>query len=101
MGFGVPVSGSWATPANQVEIARRAEELGYASLWTFQRLLFPADSDDRRWAPMYRSVADPIVTLAHLAAHTTRIRLGLAVVNLTWYAPVVLAKALTSLDLVS
>ena len=64
LGFAVPVSGSWATPANQVEVARRAEELGYASVWTFQRLLFPVAAEGKRWQPVYRSVADPIVTLA-------------------------------------
>ena len=41
LGFGLPVSGSWATPENLTEIARRADELGYASLWSFQRLLHP------------------------------------------------------------
>lgn len=103
LGFGVPVSGSWATPENQVAIARRAEELGYASLWTFQRLLFPEEGAalDRRWSPSYRSVADPLVTLAYLAAHTARIRLGVAVLNLPFYSPLLLAKSLTSLDLVS
>lgn len=43
LGFGLPVSGSWATPGNMIRIAQRAEQLGYASLWTFQRLLYPAD----------------------------------------------------------
>ena|GEM_PF-6070073 len=43
LGIGLPVSGSRATPANMVAIARRTE-LGYASLWTFQRLLTPAHS---------------------------------------------------------
>ena len=52
LGFAVPLAGSWATPANQVLLARRAEELGYASLWTFQRLLYPADVvPGRRPAP--------------------------------------------------
>jgi probable F420-dependent oxidoreductase len=78
--------------------ARRAEELGYSSLWTFQRLLHPATGD---WGPMYRSVHDPLVTLAYVAAVTSRIRLGVAVVNMPFYSPVVLAKPLTSLDVVS
>jgi len=67
IGFAVPLAGSWATPDNQVELAQRAEELGYASLWTFQRLLYPADpaasEAPERWSPVYRSVADPLVTL--------------------------------------
>ena len=34
------MAGAWATPENQVEVARAAEALGYHSLWTFQRLLY-------------------------------------------------------------
>lgn len=101
LGFAVPVSGSWATPANQVEVARRAEELGYASVWTFQRLLFPVAAEGKRWQPVYRSVADPIVTLAFLAGQTTRVRLGVAVVNMPWFSPILLAKQSASLDIVS
>jgi len=99
LGFAIPISGSWATPANQVELATRAEELGYRSLWTFQRLLYPADGEP--WAPVYAAVHDPVVALAFLAGQTSRIRLGLAVVNLPFYSPVVLAKQLTTLDIVS
>ncbi len=104
MGFAVPLAGSWATPANQVEVAQRAEELGYASLWTFQRLLFPADRegpDAARWQPVYRSVHDPLITLAYLAAHTSRVRLGVAVLNMPWFSPILLAKQSASLDAVS
>ena len=105
LGFAVPVSGSWATPDAQVELAQRAEELGYASLWTFQRLLYPADPSvcdaPKRWQPVYRSVADPLVTLAFLAGQTHRVRLGVAVLNYPWYSPLLLAKMATSLDIVS
>jgi len=101
IGFGAPVSGSWATPANQIEIAQRAEALGYSSLWTFSRILYPDWPDDRKLAPPYRSVHDPLVIAAFLAGVTSRIRLGLAVVNLPFYAPLVLAKSLTSIDVVS
>ena len=104
IGFAVPVSGSWATPDNQVVIARRAEELGYSSLWTFQRLLFPTDRDGPdagRWQPVYRRVHDPLITLAFLAAHTTRIRLGVAVLNMPWFSPILLAKQTSTLDAVS
>jgi probable F420-dependent oxidoreductase len=98
LGFGVPISGSWATPANCSEIARKAEELGYTSLWTFQRLLSPLDGDAPLLAPQYRSVQDPLATLAYLAGHTTTARLGVAVVNMPFYAPIVLAKSLTTID---
>jgi len=44
LGFGLPVSGSWATPDTMIHLARRAEDLGYASLWTFQRMLQPVQA---------------------------------------------------------
>lgn len=101
IGFGAPVSGSWATPDNQVEIAQRAEALGYSSLWTFSRILYPDGPEDQRLAPPYRSVHDPLIVAGFLAGVTSRVRLGLAVVNLPYYAPLVLAKALTSIDVLS
>jgi probable F420-dependent oxidoreductase len=98
LGFGLPVSGSWATPENLASFARRAEQLGYASLWSFQRLLNPADGD---YGPQYRSVHDPLIALAYAAAVTDGIRLGTAVVNAPFYAPIVLAKQLISLDILT
>jgi probable F420-dependent oxidoreductase len=98
MGFGIPVSGSWASPANIREICRRAESLGYASLWSFQRTLFPGGEP----IPMpYRSVHDPLAVSAYVAAVTERARIGIAIVNLPFYAPIVLAKNLTSIDVLS
>jgi probable F420-dependent oxidoreductase len=98
IGFGAPVSGSWATRENLVTVARRAEELGYHELWAFQRLLSPQDGS---WGPSYRSVLDPVVALSYLAAHTSTIRLGIAVLNLPFAAPAVIAKQASTLDIVS
>jgi probable F420-dependent oxidoreductase len=98
IGLGAPVSGGWATPANLARFAGRAEELGYDSLWTFQRLLVGADHG---LAPVYRSVLDPMLALAYAAAYTSRIRLGVAVVNMPFVSPVVLAKQATTLDVLS
>lgn len=98
MGFGIPVSGSWATPGNIREICRRAESLGYASLWSFQRTLFPGENP----IPMpYRSVHDPLAISSYVAAVTERARVSIAIVNAPYYAPIVLAKALTSIDILS
>jgi len=98
IGFGLPVSGAWATPENVGRFAGRAEELGYHSLWTFQRLLVGADQP---LDPVYRSVLDPLVSLAFVAAHTSRIRLGVAVVNLPFVSPTYLAKQAATLDVLS
>ena len=98
IGLGAPVSGAWATPDNIARFATRAEELGYDSLWTFQRLLVGADDE---LAPVYRSVLDPMLALTYAAARTSRIRLGVAVVNMPFVSPVVLAKQATTLDVLS
>ena len=108
LGFGLPVAGGWATPENMVAVAREAESLGYHSLWTVQRILYPsaprneyAGSPGGPWPAYFETVADGLVALSYVAAATSRIRLGTAVVNLPYYSPVLLAKQLATLDVVS
>src|SRR5579862_5759523 len=98
IGFGAPVAGAWATPFSLATFADRAEEAGYATLWTFQRLLVPEGSG---MDPVYRSVLDPMVALGYAAAVTSRIRLGVAVVNLPFVSPALLAKQATTVDVLS
>jgi probable F420-dependent oxidoreductase len=98
IGFGAPVAGAWATPLYLGSFAARAEALGYASVWSFQRLLVPEGSG---MEPVYRSVLDPMVALGYVAARTSRIRLGVAVVNLPFVSPAVLAKQATTVDVLS
>jgi len=98
IGFGAPVSGVWATPDNLATFAASAEAAGYASLWTFQRLIVPEGS---AMEPVYHSVLDPMVTLGFLAAATQRIRLGVAVVNAPYIAPGYLAKQAATVDVLS
>jgi probable F420-dependent oxidoreductase len=98
IGFGAPVAGAWATPRNLAELARRAERLGYRSLWTFQRLLAPSGA---KLPPVYRSVLDPMVSLGYLACATSTIRLGVAVVNHPFASPLLLAKQAATVDVLS
>ena len=111
LGFGLPVSGTWATPASMLRVAVRAEELGWASLWTFQRVLHPAAGDlDPDWDeahnpgaraaddPAYRQVHDPVLPLAFVASHTDRIGLGTATLCAPFTAPALLAKSMATLD---
>ncbi len=98
IGFGLPVSGAWATPRNISGFAVRAEEAGYASLWTFQRLMVPQGT---RMDPVYHSVLDPMAALAFAAAATTRIRLGVAVINAPYVSAAYLAKQAVTVDVLS
>lgn len=108
LGFALPIAGAWATPGNQVRVARHAEALGYHSLWVFQRLLYPIQPQNEyppmpgaQWPGVFQQVVDPIVTLTYVAAMTRRIRLGASVLIMTFYPPAVLAKQLATLDQVS
>src|SRR6266581_4339323 len=108
LGFSLPIAGDWATPENQVRVARQAESLGYHSLWVFQRLLYALEPRNeyppipgKLWPKPFERVFDPIVTLAYVAAATTRIRLGTSVLIMPFYSPVMLAKQLATLDVLS
>jgi len=98
IGFGAPIAGAWATPDYLSAFAERAEDAGYASLWTFQRLLVPEGSG---LEPVYHSVLDPLVALGYVAARTSRIRLGVAIINLPFVSPAYLAKQATTVDVLS
>ena len=69
--------------------AQRAEELGYEDLWLSESILGA------------RGVLEPVTLLAYAAACTSRIRLGVSVIILNQRNPVVLAKALATLDQLS
>ena len=108
LGFSLPTAGAWATPENQIRVARQAEALGYHSLWVFQRLLYALEPKNeyppvpgKTWPKPFERVFDPIVTLAYVAAATSRIRLGTSVLIMPFYTPVVLAKQLATLDVLS
>ena len=89
------------------EVAVAAERLGYDIVWTAEHLILPYTVHtpypygDR----LPFDVADPILdvasTLAYVAALTSRVRLGTSVVVLPYHHPIALAKALTSVDLLS
>jgi probable F420-dependent oxidoreductase len=98
LGFAAPTCGAWASPEIVAEVCGRADELGYASLWTFQRLLFPRGTG---LGETYRSVLDPMVSLGFIAGCTRQARLGVAVVNLPFIAPILLAKQAAAVDVLS
>jgi probable F420-dependent oxidoreductase len=98
IGCGAPVAGAWATPGYLGSFAEQAEQAGYASLWTFQRLLVPEGSG---MEPVYHSVLDPMVALGYAAAKTSRIRLGVAIINLPFISPAVTAKQAATVDVLS
>ena len=104
LGIGLPTAGRHASPANIARVAREAEQLGYASVWTFERLLRPLAPVSMSGGParpvpsVYRLVYEPLETLAWVAAQTSRVRLGTSVVDGLLHPPVVLARRFATLD---
>ncbi len=106
LGISLPTSGSLATPAAIRRVAQEAERIGYAALWTFERLLRPLAPVPQPGGPqpvpeVYRLVYEPLETLSHVAALTERIRLGTSVVDALFHPPVVLARRFATLDQLS
>ena len=73
--------------------AERAEQLGFESLWAWDHILLGVE-------PSF-PIIDSITTLGAIAARTRTIRLGTGVLVLPLRNPVVAAKALGSLDVIS
>ena len=88
LGNGSPDS----APGVMVDTARAADELGFRALWTSDHLLAPST------LPQFARVFEPLVLLAHLAAVTSRIRLGTSVIVLPMRSPFVVAKQAATLD---
>lgn len=71
--------------------ARRAEDLGFDSVWATDHLLHQSRFYAVPWL-------DPIVSLTYVAATTSRLRLGTSVLVLPTRHPVVLAKEIATLQ---
>ncbi len=101
----VPQVGAFGDPETITTVAKRAEGLGFDSLWVLDRSLYPVEPQTPYplglFPDIYKQVLDPVEILTFAAAHTTRIALGTGVLNLPWYNPVLLARRLTTLDVLS
>jgi probable F420-dependent oxidoreductase len=89
--------GSSVDPDALARRARLAEEAGFEALWVGDHIALPFDAPDSATQPRLEA----LVALAYLAAVTTRVRLGVGVIVLPQRQPVLLAKQLTSIDVLS
>ena len=84
-----------------IRIAKAAEAAGVESVWTGEHVVLPDPRVPPSPSHPQTLFLDPAVALSHIAAHTTRLRLGTGVIILPQRNPIVLAKELTSVDVVS
>jgi probable F420-dependent oxidoreductase len=105
LGYFLPHLGPAAGPDSITQVAEQAEQLGFDSLWVTERSLVPLDPKTPyplgELPSEYRTVLDPLDALTFAAAKTSRVALGMGVLNLPWYSPVLLARRLTTIDVLS
>jgi probable F420-dependent oxidoreductase len=91
-----------ADPDRIAAVARHAEECGFESFYVPEHIaLYPGATLGTHPVPPDLPLADPLATLSFVAASTRRILLGTGVLLLPFRQPVVLAKELATIDVLS
>src|SRR5579863_6496449 len=89
------------TPEAIAVVARAAEDAGFESWWGGEHLALADPQTAASPMPPDLDFVDLNVTMAFAAAHTCRLRFGTGIMILPLRNPVILAKQLASVDVVS
>src|SRR6516225_362391 len=109
MQFGVPLPTfrQAASPDAIKRVAQRAEQLGFHGVWVSDHIVIPGYQVDR-FAQSFSdptgvgsTIYEPLTVLAFAAACTSTIRLGTTVIILPYRNPLVTAKMLSTLAVLS
>jgi probable F420-dependent oxidoreductase len=90
-----------AEPRAVARVARAAEAAGFESLWGGEHVVLPDPQAPPSPMAATDAILDPVIALTYAAALTTRVRLGTGIIILPQRSPLVLAKELASLDVLS
>ena len=99
--------GRYIDPAKAVELAQAGEEAGFESAWTVEHTVvpdgyqsrYPYTADGKMPGGMADfPLPDPLIWMAYVAAATSRIKLGTAILILPQHNPVMTAKQVATLD---
>ena len=88
-------------PAATARLAKRCEELGYESWWVGEHVVLPSPRVPPSPMDPADAILDPLVHLAFVAGATDRMLLGTGIIIVPQRNPLVLAKQIASLDLLS
>jgi probable F420-dependent oxidoreductase len=105
LGVFLPISGR-AAASVLADAARRAETLGFDSVWAADRIVtpwridtpYPYSADQSFIVPADRPFLEPLACLAFLAGCTQTISLGMSVLVLPYRSPLYSAKIATTID---
>ena len=111
MRFGVHLvaAGKMIEGEKIARVAHRAEELGYDSLWVSDHIVFPAElrspylysPDGKLPLDPSNPLLEPFTVLSYAAGITKTIKLGTSVIIVPYRDPLVTAKIVSSLDVLS
>ena len=103
-------AGRYVYPANAVELVQAGEAAGFESAWTVDHVVVPEGyqsaypySDDGKMAGGKNDmpIPDPLIWMAYAAAATSKINLATGILIVPQRNPVVAAKQIATLDLMS
>ena len=108
-GCSLPSRGEMASPDNLRRLAQRAEDLSFDHVWVSDHIVIPHEVESfypyaaDGVAPFQRdnTYFEPLAALNFLAGCTTRVKLGTHVLILPYRNPVLTAKILATLDVLS
>ena len=98
--FGINM-GPLSNPENSIKVALTAEEAGFESLWTGEHVVLPEPQSPPSPLPSDYPMLDPNVSISWLAGQTKTIKFGTGIIILPQRNPLVLAKEMASLDVLS
>jgi probable F420-dependent oxidoreductase len=110
MKFGLAFASSIGTePDTALELCRRAEALGFESVWGGEHVIRPASitspypytEDGAMPGDAETPIPDPLIWLAYVAAAAPTVKLGTCILIVPQRNPLVLAKELATLDYLS
>ncbi|HET7857261.1 MAG TPA: LLM class flavin-dependent oxidoreductase [Gaiellaceae bacterium] len=96
LGLILPNYGDALDAERLASAAVTAEASGFDSGWVTDHLVVPPEH-----APIYGTIAEPLVSLGFLAGHTERLELGVSALVVPQRNPLVVLKQLTTLDFLS
>lgn len=99
----------FASPEGAADMGRAAEAAGFESVWTVEHTVFPDgyesrypyDASGKMAMAADTDLPDPLIWLTWVAAHTERLRLATGILILPQRNPLVLAKELATMDVLS
>ena len=86
-----------ASPEAIVAAAKKAEEVGFDAIFVNDHIIVDGSPRAAPWTNVY----DPFVAMSFIAAHTTRIGVGVSVLIMPYRNPVATAKSLATVDRMS